>query len=235
MRALDAAAIWRAIGNEFRLAVALADAGQSTWLLGDPVEALALLKESRSVLGRCAPSPLTTGYAAMILRCLGMVTCSQGDYGRAADYFQESVVRAGESIATGGYNEARGMELLGRALFLKGDIEQAKRWFGEALEVIQTERLRGHTLPDCLDWLAAAVDLSGRPYEAAVLFGAAEAQWHVRGAVRYAPDRATYAAEMASVEAKLTPTDFASAWAAGHTMSREEAVIYAQKQTGHFP
>jgi tetratricopeptide (TPR) repeat protein len=228
---LEAARLWREIGNNLRLAVSLGDAGLNTLLLGHTVQALDLVEESWSVLGRCAPSPLTTGYAVMTLRNLGMVARGNGDYARAADYFQESVDRARQSIATGGYNEARGTELLGRALFLKGDIDQAKRLFGEALGIIAAERLAGHTLPDCLDWLAAAVDRGGQPYEAAVLFGAADTQWRVSSAVRYTLERAAYAADLASVEAKLTPADFASAWAAGQSMSRQEAVDYARKQS----
>jgi non-specific serine/threonine protein kinase len=231
LHSLAAADIWREIGNDLRLAVSLADAGLNTWLLGDPVQALDLLEAGHSVLERCAPSRLTSGYAAMTLRELGMVARSRGDYERAAEHFRESLNHARQSIATGGYNEARGMAGLGRALFLKGDIEEAKRLFGEALDIIQTERLGGHTLPDCLDWLAAAVDRSGWPYEAAVLFGAAATQWEASSAVRYAPERVGYAADMASVEGKLTPADFASAWAAGQAMSRQEAVDYARKQS----
>ena len=232
VRSLEAAGLWREVGNDLRLAVSLGDAGLNTLLLGHPVQALALVEESRSVLGRCAPSLLTTGWVVMTLRYLGMVARSTGDYARAADYFQESVDRARQSIATGGYNEARGTELLGRALFLKGDIDRAKRLFGEALGIIAVERLAGHTLPDCLDWLAAAVDRGGQPYEAAVLFGAAETQWRVSSAVRYTLERAAYAADLASVEATLTPADFASAWATGQAMTRQEAVDYARKQSG---
>jgi hypothetical protein len=103
------------------------------------------------VLERCTPSGRTTGYVVMTLRYLGMLARTDGDYAAAADYFRESVILASQSIATGDYNEARGMGNLGRALFLKRDIEEAKR----------------------LDWLAAAVDRCDRPYAAVVLFGAA--------------------------------------------------------------
>jgi len=116
-------------------------------------------------------------------------------------------------------------------VFLQGDVAQAKQLFGEALGVMQTERLAGHTLADCLDWLAAVADAGGRPRDAAVFFGAADAQWQASGAVRYAPERAAYATDLASVQAKLSTDEFAAAWAEGHAMSREQALNYALEQT----
>jgi hypothetical protein len=68
----------------------------------------------------------------------------------------------------------------------------------------------GHSCADCLDWMAALVDADGGPRDAAVFFGAADAQWQASGAVRYAPDRAAYAADLASVQSKLSGDDFAA-------------------------
>src|SRR5437667_3478598 len=111
----------------------------------------------------------------------------------------ESVIQArlGSDHIVHGYNLARGLCHLGRTLFLQGDVAQAKQLFSEALAVMQAERLAGHTLADCLDWLATVADTDGCPRDAAVLFGAAEAQWRATGAVRYAPEQAVYAAELA--------------------------------------
>jgi hypothetical protein len=64
-----------------------------------------------------------------------------------------------------------------------------------------------------------------------VLFGAADAQWQASGAIRYAPERARYTAEVAKVQAKLSAAEFASAWANGHAMNRERAVDFALRQT----
>jgi len=58
---------------------------------------------------------------------------------------------------------------------------------------------------DCLDWLATVADADGRPREAAVFFGAADAQWHATGAIRYAPERAAYAAEWRVCRNKWRP------------------------------
>jgi hypothetical protein len=64
-----------------------------------------------------------------------------------------------------------------------------------------------------------------------VLFGAADAQWQVSGALRYTPEQARYAEEVARVEANLTPEECAAAWAAGRAMSREQVVEFALEQT----
>ena len=111
------------------------------------------------------------------------------------------------------------------------DVTRAQQILREALGRMQTERLAGHILADCLDWLAAVADADGRPRNAAVLFGAADAQWQASGPIQYAPERARYAAEVVKVQAKLSAAEFASAWADGHAMSRERAVDFAVQQT----
>ncbi len=51
------------------------------------------------------------------------------------------------------------------------DVTRAQQILREALGRMQTERLSGHILADCLDWLAAVADAVGRSREAAALFG----------------------------------------------------------------
>ena len=104
---------------------------------------------------------------------------------------------------------------------------EAERAFSEALGLIRQGRFAGHTLADCLDWLAALADVQGRPRHAAVLFGAADAQWEASHAVRYAPDRAKYEVELGLVQAKLSPDEFAEAWAEGRRLDFEGGVEYA--------
>ena len=207
----------------------LQNLGLLGWLQGNPTEAVEHLNESRRVFEQCERTSVTVAYAPMPRRDLGLVARSRGDYAEAAEYFRESVIQArlGVDHIVHGYNLARGLCHLGRTLFLQGDVAQAKQSFSEALGVMQAERLAGHTLADCLDWLATVADTDGRPREAAVLFGAAEAQWRATGAVRYAPEPAAYAGELARVQEELAAAEFAAAWAEGHAMSREQAIKYA--------
>jgi non-specific serine/threonine protein kinase len=220
----EGTSLWRQVGEDLPLAISLNELGLLDWLQGDPRQALEYLDESRRVFERCETNPVTVAFTSNVLRALGMVARSAGDYVRAAEYFRESVVRARRGAPTGGYTEARGLCHLGRTLFLQGEVQHARQVFGEALGVMQAERLAGHALADCLDWLAALAGADGRPREAAQLFGAAEPQWQASGAVRYAPEQSTYAAEVASVETRLGAVEFEAAWAEGKRLSRERAI-----------
>jgi hypothetical protein len=120
---------------------------------------------------------------------------------------------------------------LGRAIYLQGDIHQAALVLCQALEVIREDRLGGHSLGNCLDYLAAVAATVGQPLRAAALFGAAEAQWQASGAVRYEPDRAVYERDVASVQAQLEADAFAAAWARGQAMTAEQAIACGLEQT----
>jgi hypothetical protein len=88
---------------------------------------------------------------------------------RAAEHFRESVRLARQTSGWSvGYNLARGLCDLARTVFLQDDIAQAKLLLREALSVLLAERLAGHTLADCLDWIAALAGAEHRPREAAV-------------------------------------------------------------------
>jgi hypothetical protein len=79
--------------------------------------------------------------------------------------------------------------------------------------------------------MAALADAVASPRDSAVLFGAAEAQWEASGANRYAPEQARYMAEVAGVRAKLSPEEFAEAWAEGRVMGRDRALAFALEIT----
>ncbi len=123
------------------------------------------------------------------------------------------------------------MAHLGRVTYLQGDSEQARIILREVLGLVRDSRLAGHTLADCLDWLAAIECARGQPKQAARLFGAAEAQWRASGGVRYAPDRAAYERDEAAARAQLDAQTFAAAWSEGQAMSAEEAVACALEET----
>ena len=116
-------------------------------------------------------------------------------------------------------------------MFLQGDLKRAEELLRDALARIQEEHLSGHTLPDCLDWVAALARARGRTPDAAVLYGAADAQWEESGAVRYAPDRLTHAAALEELRGSLTPRDFSAAQQMGRNMSREQAIEFALSTT----
>jgi len=224
--------VWRKLGDDQALAAVLAERGLVAWQLGDPDEAIDYLEASRRLFEQWdRGNPVSAAHAANALRNLGMVARSRGDYAHAAAYFRESVTLGRLFTAGGGYSVARGLCQLGRTVYLQGDVAQSKQLFDEALDVMRVERLAGHLLADCLDWLASVADADGRPRAAATSFGAADAQWQASGGVRYAPERPAYEVELTRVKGKLAPDEFAAAWAEGRAMSREEAVDFGLHQT----
>ncbi len=207
-------------------AASLSTLGLVLWLEGNPDQASALLEESQRILDRSSVGEQEThGWTSMTLRNLGLVARSQGDYPRAADLFAQSVALV-RSFGVGGYALARGLGHLGRAEYLRGDGAQFSVHLGEALHVLAVDGIAGHTLADCLDWVAAVAEQTD-PVCAARLFGAAAAQWQASGALRYAPDRAAYERDLAKVHARLDPKAFTAAWAEGEAMTAPEAIALA--------
>jgi hypothetical protein len=125
------------------------------------------------------------------------------------------------------YAVARAACHLARAEFLDGNSDEALGHFRDGLLVMLDVALAGHTLADCLDWLAAVEGSAAELLNAARLFGAADAQWKSSGAVRYAPERPAYAADLARVRDQLDSSTFAAAWAEGNAMSARQAIDFA--------
>jgi predicted ATPase len=216
-----ATTVWRAIDDPVELAYALSWLGLTAWLTGDPTQANELLEEGRRTLDVVDDKP----HLSMTLRNLGMVARSQGEYARAATFFEASLAHA--QVARREYSVARAACHLGRTEFLDGHMAPALRHLRDGLLVMREVALAGHTLADCLDWVAAIEGTSAQSLDAARLFGAADAQWRASGAVRYAPERPLYAAEISRVRDQLDAEAFAAAWAEGTAMSAEQAINYA--------
>ncbi len=223
-------ALWRELEDAIMLADDLALLGLNRWLADDQAGAMAALDES---LRLCRANGIR-GETATTLRGAGLIARWEAQHERAVTLLRESVAEA-EAQPAGAYhrayNVARGLAHLGRALYLQGDRPHARAAFREVLGVIRETGLAGHTLADCLDWLAALEAERGRPERAARLFGAAEAQWRASGAVRYPPDRAVYERDVAAVRAALDEGAFAAAWAEGRALGSEDAVAYALAAT----
>jgi predicted ATPase/DNA-binding XRE family transcriptional regulator len=221
------AAIWRQLDDKPMLAVCLSWLGLTAWLSGDAAHATGLLEESRRVADAYGEHEFRLGLNAMTLRNMGMVARSQHEYTRATEFFRESVAHARDRAVRDAYSISRGLCHLGRALFLQGDSAHARQVFHEGLEAIREERLAGHTLADCLDWLAGLVARDGKPEAAARLFGAADAQWQASGAVRYAPERALYESELAHVKTQLDEAAFMAGWNEGQALNAAQATAVA--------
>jgi hypothetical protein len=129
--------------------------------------------------------------------------------------------------ATWGYARVRATSALGRVAYLQGDVSQAAPLLLEALEVIRNDRLGGHSLANCLEYLAATTEKQGQPVRAAVLFGAGKPNGRQAEPYGNRPDRPAYERDLADVQAQLEPGAFLAAWAQGQAMAAEKAIACA--------
>jgi non-specific serine/threonine protein kinase len=172
-----------------------------------------------------------SGAVVMALRNLGIVARWQCAYERAEMYLRQCVAEARSMSRYREYLVAWGLSNLGRTLYLRGQVSEARACLEETLGHIERSSFAGHTLADGLDWLAAVHAALGRPRVAARLFGAAAEQWRTIGAMRFPLDRPAYERDLARLGAQLEPADFAAAWATGEAMTAQQAVAYALAAT----
>ena len=164
---------------------------------------------------------------------LGNVQVAQGDYAAARANLEESIARQkaqGDTISL----DAQ-LGVLGRALHKLGEYRPARAAQAEALSIrASTGDRRGVAVS--LENLAPVEHSEGQPGRAAHLLGAAEA---IREAI-HAPvlpaRRSEYEQLVGAVRGALGEAAFANAWAAGRTMTPEQAVEFAtQAEVSYHP
>ena len=168
-------ALWRALGDQVGLALALANLGADRFIRGEFEEADSILSEGVA-LARASGDTLTL---SSVLLSVGISEHARGHHERAAAFFRESLA-AGQAVERASYRTwavTRPLVYLGRTESERGASDLAMSLFREALEGMRESGLAGHFLATCLDWIAAEYGKAGDPLRAARLFGAADTQW----------------------------------------------------------
>jgi non-specific serine/threonine protein kinase len=161
---------------------------------------------------------------AMPLRGLGIVAYQDRDYDTARARFEESATRFREFGDD--WSCAMALRDLGNVARQQGDLARAAALFVESLTLWRrVGNVRGNAL--CLAGLAGVAALAGQAERAARLFGAAETLRSATGGVLEPTDRAVYELNVAAARHGLDGETFASAWAAGTTLSLEQAITDA--------
>ena len=111
----------------------------------------------------------------------------------------------------------------------QGDLATATADFTESLRIFQ--EMGDPAIIWSLAGLGSVAALGGQPERAAHLWGAVEALRRDQWQARYAASRATYERAVAAARAQVGADAFAAAWAAGRTMTLEQALAYALEQT----
>jgi DNA-binding NarL/FixJ family response regulator len=155
---------------------------------------------------------------------LGQVALHQGDYEKAVARCEESLSLLREL----GYPESIHwpLDLLGIAACRQGEYERAATFFRESLVSNRRFGYRQGTAEN-LAGLGAVAAGQGQLEPAVKLFGAAEALLSAVGTDLGPADREQYDHCVAAVRAQLDEATFATAWAEGQAMTREQAIDYA--------
>jgi tetratricopeptide (TPR) repeat protein len=214
-------ATWRALGDAHGIAVALLRRGQIALGMGDYQLAAALLTEARALFrdigGESGPEVPAALWLAEVAQALD-------DHDRAQQLYDEVL---SEARARGdGHAVAHALRELARLRREQGDPEQAHMLLREsAALLVPLKDIRCSHI--CLEDLAGVLSEHGRPTDVARLFAAAEGLRELIGKPLTRAQVVTHDRDVATVERRLDPESFATAWAEGRAMTLEQAIAYA--------
>jgi predicted ATPase/class 3 adenylate cyclase len=161
--------------------------------------------------------------SAYVLRNLGRLCAAQGDLAQARLLVEESVAWFRQAENEWGLAET--LHHLGAVAAAQGNAAWATALFREGLG-LQRKLGAKRLIAESLERTAGLAAAQGQPARAARLFGAAEALRKAIGAPLPPIQRADYERAVAVARTQLDTTTFAAEWAAGQTMTAEQAVAY---------
>jgi predicted ATPase/DNA-binding SARP family transcriptional activator len=219
--------LWRQVQDTRGLAYALTFLSQVVQVQGNQDLARVLAEESVALF-RGSSDPFGLGIA---LIDLGNVRRAEDDT-LAQPWYEEAIAL----LRTSGDAWALAMPVrhLGDAAFRQGDHARAIAFYQESLALCKQAKEKWFTSRG-LENLAGVVGMQGDAERAARLFGAAEALREVIGAPVMAYYRPQYERALAVVRQALDEASFAQAWAAGRTMTLEQAFAYALEEPAPSP
>jgi predicted ATPase/class 3 adenylate cyclase len=162
--------------------------------------------------------------SANALNALGTMDYREGDYPSARAHYAESLALHRELGDT--VNVAIILGNLGEVAWRQGDYAEARVWYEESLVICQDVGYTSVTI-FVLEGFAALAATQGQAARAARLWGAAMQLREASGQPIHPADQPQYDATVAAAHAQLDQASFAAAWAAGRTLSLEQAIAYA--------
>jgi predicted ATPase/class 3 adenylate cyclase len=223
----EAVAILRARGDAGELAHALATLGRAMLAQGDYDAAQVVLEEALA-LGRASGD---TGAIRHVLEVRFQLAYYQGDYALARALVEEQLALV---QAAGHASGRRGPALnwLGHIAVAEGDYARARACYLESLAARQAFAFFGVGLAFTLSGCANLTAALGKHTRAARLAGAAARLCEADGVPPQRVQEAGIAARLDASRRAIGEAAFASAWAEGQALSRDEAVAYAQAEDG---
>ena len=236
VRQEEALALRRELGDTLGIASSLGNLGVIAQEQGDYAAARGLFEESLILRREVGDK---TGMAELFSN-LGMVARKQGDYAAAQELYEQCLTLSRESGYT--WSIAVALSNLGVVAQDQGEYEQARARHKESLTLRRDlgEKISIAGSLACIGAVvagSASSALARRPAgppeqraqleRAARLFGAVDTLLESTPAILSLDDRQLYVQNLALVQSLLDEAAFTRAWAAGRTMSMEQAIDYA--------
>ena len=212
--------VYREVGHKKGVSASLRELGFVAYEQGDYERAVRLHEQSLALAREFG----TTFGIAWSLRALADAVRGQGDLGRATTLLEESLALSRGLDNSWGI--VRTLASLGSVACEAGEDARASRLYEESLELGWRVGLK-HTILPCLEGLARVAVAQGRMERVARLCGTATALREDTGWPLPPARRAEHDLTVAAARAALGEDAFASAWATGHALPFEEAIVDA--------
>ncbi|HUG64376.1 MAG TPA: tetratricopeptide repeat protein, partial [Gaiellaceae bacterium] len=170
---------------------------------------------------------------AYSLGALGFALLGQGSVDEGERVLEESLDAA--KAVGNRHHTSRALHGLGLAAMRKGDLRVAGGRLEEAATIVSEHGDRWFLGVYCLPALAALHHLEGRPEEAALLLGAAEALRDAIGAPISPSLADDYESTVAATRSLVDAERFAAAWSRGRRMTPEEALAVVREAAPEEP
>ena len=213
----ESLALFRRVGDQEAVAVALENLGIVARMQGDLVGARALLEESLAMRRRLED----LASLAMCLVSLGNLLVVQGDFTRAGALLEESLARHRR------LEDPRSISIsllgIGRLAARQGDWGRARPLLQECL-AIQSQLKDTWAVTQSLGWLALVLQGEGEVALSVRLHAAAEALHQAIGMLMTPVFQEELDRSVAAARDVLGPSVFAALWEEGRQMAWERAV-----------
>ncbi|MCW5852381.1 MAG: tetratricopeptide repeat protein [Anaerolineae bacterium] len=216
----ESLALKREIGDKRGIAGSVSALGNVAYSLDDYAAAQARYEESLALFRELGDKLGIAG----LLNNLGNMAYVQADYTTAQARHEESLALRRAIGDDSGV--AWSLNNLGNVAWSQGDYPIAQQRYAESLALNRDiDDKLGIACP--LGGLAAVAVAVGEAERAAQLAGANQALLDALGAQLEPTEQAIYEAAVAAAQSALSADHWAAAWAAGRTMTLEQAVEYA--------
>jgi ATP/maltotriose-dependent transcriptional regulator MalT len=212
----ESLAIKREGGNKHGIAQSLVNLGDLARKQGDAARASLLAEESLQLFREMED----TRGIALALNNLGEVERDQGNYARAAEALEKSLALYRELGNKWGI--ALTLNNLGDVALELSELDKAKAIYKESQALYRAENNTVGVIA-CLNGLAGVAAAEGATVKATRAWGMAEALRKAVGVPISPVERAHYERSVTAARTRLGEKAFASEWAAGYTMTLEQA------------